>query len=75
MTKEQLLEQAIGELAAELATMHGTFFDLITVLRHSRHTNLQDRLITQAEAQLKASQSRFLEKYADRIGGAAPENN
>jgi predicted negative regulator of RcsB-dependent stress response len=75
MTKEQLFEKAAGDLAAELGNMHGTLYKLIIELRTTRLTTRQRDLINEAMAELRPSQERFFAKYADGLGGVAPERN
>ena len=70
-----MFEQAAGDLAQELATMHGTLYNLIMALRNIEHSAGTSFLLTAAELELKASQKRFFAKYADMVGGAAPERN
>jgi hypothetical protein len=75
MTKDQMLEKAVCDLAADLGAMHGTLFNLITALRNTKLTSGQPTVINAAEAELIESQHRFFAKYADMVGGAAPERN
>jgi hypothetical protein len=75
MSKEELFEKAAGDLAGELATMHGTLYNLILALRNTKPTPAQRVLIEAASSELRHSQDRFFAKYADMVGGAAPENN
>jgi hypothetical protein len=75
MSKEELFEKAAGDLAGELATMHGTLFNLLLALRNTKPTPAQRVLIEAASSELRQSQERFFTNYAEMIGGAAPENN
>ena len=75
MSKEELLEKAAGDLAAELAKMHGTLFNLIAALRKTELTRDQPTAISAAEFELMKSQKKFFTTYADTVGGAAPERN
>jgi hypothetical protein len=71
MSKEGLFEKAAGDLAIELATMHGT----IVALRNIELSRGQPTIINAAEAELIRSQKAFFAKYADMVGGATPERN
>jgi hypothetical protein len=75
MSKEKLFELAAGDLATELATMHGTLFNLIVELRNTELSRGQTTIINAAEAELMRSQKAFFAKYGDMIGGTAPERN
>jgi hypothetical protein len=77
MTPKQDLsfEQAAGDLAVELATMHGLLYKLITELRTTALTALQGSMVSEAAFELGKSQGRFLATYGDMIGNAAPERN
>ena len=75
MSKEELFEKAAGDLAGELAIMHGTLFELIAALRKTELTRGQPNAISAAEFELIKSQKKFFATYADMLGGAAPERN
>jgi hypothetical protein len=75
MSKEEQFEKAAGDLATELATMHGTLFNLIAALRKTELTRGQPTAISAAEFELMKSQKKFFARYADMVGGAVPENN
>jgi hypothetical protein len=75
MSKEELFERAAGDLSAELATMHGTLYNLILALRNTKLSPSQRVLLEAANSELRHSQDRFFAKYADIVGGAAPERN
>jgi hypothetical protein len=75
MSKEELFEQAAGDLAGELATMHGTLYNLILALRNTKLSPPQRVLLEAANCELRHSQDRFFAKYADEVGGSFPENN
>jgi hypothetical protein len=75
MNKEILFQEAAGELATELATMHGVLFNLIVTLRNTELTRGQLPVLNAAEAELTRSQKAFFAKYADMVGGVAPERN
>jgi hypothetical protein len=72
---EKQFELAAGELAGELATMHGTLFVLITALSQTELSPVQRALVEEAYVELRRSQQKFLSEYGDQVGGAAPENN
>jgi hypothetical protein len=74
-TQAQLWEKAAGDLADELAKMHGVLFNLIAELRETRPVLAQRVLIEAANFELRRSQQRFFTKYGDMMGGAAPEDN
>ena len=75
MSKEELFEKAAGDLAGELAEMHGTLLNLITALRKTELTRGQPTAISAAEFELMKSQKKFFATYADMVGGAVPERN
>jgi hypothetical protein len=75
MSKEGLFEKAASDLAIELATMHGTLFNLIVELRNTELSRGQPTIINAAEAELIRSQKAFFANYADMVGGATPECN
>jgi hypothetical protein len=75
MSKEELFEKAAGDLAGELATMHGTLYNLILALRDTKPTPAQRVLIEAASSELRQSQDHFFTTYADMVGGVAPERN
>jgi hypothetical protein len=75
MSKEGLFEKAAGDLATELATMHATLFNFIVALRNTELSRGQPTIINAAEGELIRSQKSFFAKYADHVGGAAPERN
>jgi hypothetical protein len=72
---EKQFEKAAGDLAAELANMHATLFNLIAALRKTQLTRGQPTAINEAEWELVKSQKRFFATCADQLGGAAPERN
>lgn len=72
---EQQLEQVAGDLAIELATVHGVLFKLLHSLCHTGLTDLQASLIKAALKELQVSQEQFFAKYGAEIGGAVPERN
>jgi hypothetical protein len=71
----QRFQEAVDDLVTELATMHGTVFNLIVTLRNTELSKGQSFLLSAAEVELKASQKRFFARYGDMVGGAAPERN
>jgi hypothetical protein len=72
--EKELLGMA-GDLAEELARAHGNLFCLIWDLRNTELSEKQEALINIAETKLCQSQGKFLRKYAEDIGGGAPERN
>jgi hypothetical protein len=72
---EKQFQLAAGELAGELAIMHGTLYNLIVALRNTEHSIAQSTILDAAWKELQASQKRFLSQYAGQIGGDVPENN
>jgi hypothetical protein len=75
MNVNEELAKSMLELAGELGAMHATLYKLIIDLRTTTLGELQRDLVNEAMAELRLSQKRFLAKYADILGGAAPERN
>jgi hypothetical protein len=70
---EHQFEKVAGDLATELAIMHGTLFTLIIVLRNTELTKGQAAIINAAENKLQKSQQNLFATYADMVGGADTE--
>jgi hypothetical protein len=75
MSNELSFEEAAGDLASELARMHGAMFNLIVRLYKTQLSPTQAVLVSAADVELAASQKRFFANYGDFIGGAAPKRN
>jgi hypothetical protein len=75
MNVNEELAKSVTELAGELGAMHATLYKLIIDLRTTSLGAVQRDLINEAMAELRLSQKRFLAKYADTLGGTAPERN